>query len=139
MEDQSNKYLQPFYEVVNQIADTYSETSQVKKWEQVHTDLNKYANEFLASRNIVQTDEIEILKTYAIEHAIVNLEMRYMTYAQDSWVALVLKSAEETASCGCDDCQLWHMRLDLIIKEVELVLDQRLTAATQADSHSVRK
>ena len=62
--------------------------------DKVFNQLNSYANDFLARRNIPQTDEIIIVKGNAIHHAFVNLEMRYRTYAEESWIAEVLDALD---------------------------------------------
>ena len=54
----------------------------------------------------------------AIQTAYINLEMRYQTYARDSWVAVVLKAVSQTKSCDCETCQLWYIRENHIIEEI---------------------
>jgi hypothetical protein len=82
--------------------------------DKVFNRLNTYANDFLAGRNIRQTDEIIIIKGNAIHHAFVNLEMRYRTYAEESWVAEVLDALDP------------ENRLQITDKEFELMQKRRL-------------
>jgi hypothetical protein len=101
-------------------------------YQQVVDKLLSYADGFLGERNIVQTNEVIILKGKAVHTAYLNLEMRYTTYAEDSWVALVLQSVE-TKNCVCDDCQLWYMREVQIINEVSQCVDRAITKMNQGD------
>ena len=62
--------------------------------------------------------ETQIIRDKAIQTAYINLEMRYQTYARDSWVAVVLKAVSQTKSCDCETCQLWYIRENHIIEEI---------------------
>ena len=78
----------------------------------------KYAKWWEAEQQIVVTPATQIIRDKAIQTAYINLEMRYQTYARDSWVAVVLKAVSQTKSCDCETCQLWYIRENHIIEEI---------------------
>jgi hypothetical protein len=96
--------------------------------DKVFNRLNSYANDFLAGRNIRQTDEIIIIKGNAIHHAFVNLEMRYRTYAEESWIAEVLDALDPENRLQITDKEfgLMQMRELQILMEVENEVDRQL-------------
>ena len=89
-------------------------TAHAKDWEAVHLP------------NELATPDWIIIRDQAIHRAWVTLDMRYRTYAEDSWTADVLRYVEQTKSCSCEDCEQWGIREVQIIEEVRREMSRSL-------------
>jgi hypothetical protein len=71
-----------------------------------------------------QDPERLILRDKAVQTALVNLDMRFRTYAEDSWTTMVLKYIEDNYfGSGKPDWDLWVQREEDVIAEVHLQMD----------------
>ena len=84
------------------------------------------------SRDKLAPGDWEAITDGAATTAFLNLEMRYKTYAEVSWCEDVIKASEQTASCRCEDCNLWHIRYVQMMQEVE---DQTETHLFRTQGH----
>ena len=98
--------------------------------ELVHRQFTSYANGFLAGRNVVIDDVVEVTVGKAIQRAYVNLEQRYRTYSEGSWCAEVLTSfaPENQGKLSANEFELMLTREIQIMMEVENAVDCELTA-----------
>ena len=72
-----------------------------------------------------QDPEALVIRDKAVQNALVSLDMRFRTYAEDSWTAMVLKYIEDNYfGSGEPDWDLWVQREEDIIAEVHLQMDR---------------
>ena len=87
--------------------------------------LSGHAHDLWVSRNFGPHPEKDIIIDQAVHTAYLNLEMRYQTYAENSWTDETLWWIDKAVAreCPCDDCDKWFIRETQIIKEVHYQLD----------------
>ena len=100
-----------------------------------------YARDWELERNVpthLYPDWVTV-RDAAVHRAFVTLEMRYQTYARDSWTALVLLSVERTKSCSCETCEVWRMREVQIINEVRIEMSRAYQQLKEKESYEPTK
>ena len=87
--------------------------------------LTNYAKWWEAERNIRVDEEAIILRDKAVMIALMNLDMRFRTYADESWTAEVIQYVTEDLTTKLDSPQyeLWLQRENDIIAEVHFQMD----------------
>ena len=91
--------------------------------------LSVYANDLWLSRNYGTHPEKDIIIDEAVTTAYLNLEVRYQTYAENSWTDEVLWWVGQgfSQNCSCDNCddedEKWFIREVQISREVHYQLD----------------
>ena len=93
--------------------------------DETRSELTAFANDLWLCRNFGEHPEKDIIIDGAVQTAWMNLDMRYRTYAEDSWTDEVLYWVRISISknCVCDDCMKWHIREVQIISEVHYQVD----------------
>ena len=78
-------------------------------------------------------DEWLIKVNDTINSTLLTLDMRYHTYAEDSWSQEVYKAAmsEGISKCDCGSCYKWKMRLFQMCEEVEYAISCLIHKETQ--------
>ena len=93
--------------------------------DETRSELTAFANDLWLCRKFGEHSEKDIIIDNAVQTAWMNLDMRYRTYAEDSWTEEVLYWVRRSISrnCVCDDCMKWHIREVQIISEVHYQVD----------------
>jgi hypothetical protein len=87
--------------------------------------LTTYAEWWEAERKIRFDDESVIRRDKAVTIALMNLDTRYRTYADDSWTAEVIEyvTTNVDSKMGSPDWELWLQRESDVIVEVHQQMD----------------